>query len=60
MTQSLHSWGAAVDFRIDTCQLGTEGDMPLAIVEVFEASGWTWGGRWKRLDPCHFQAASGC
>jgi hypothetical protein len=60
MTQSLHSWGAAVDFRIDTCQLGTEGDMPLAIVEVFEAAGAEWGGRWKRPDPQHFQFASGC
>jgi hypothetical protein len=60
--RSLHSWGAAVDFRIHTCERGTDGDMPLAIVEVFEEHGWTWGGRWigSSCDPMHLQAASGC
>jgi len=56
---SAHCWAIAVDFRVSTCRLGQVGDMPMAVVEVFEASGWTWGGRWARRDDQHFQAASG-
>jgi hypothetical protein len=56
---STHCWGIAVDFRIDSCELGTPGDMPASMVDLFEAEGWTWGGRWVRPDPQHFQAASG-
>ena len=54
---STHSWGIAVDFAVATNQLGTPGDMDRGIVEIFEAAGWTWGGRWGRPDPMHFAAA---
>lgn len=56
---SLHLWGAAIDLNPSTNQLGTEGDMSPAVVEIFEAVGWTWGGRFGRPDPMHFQFATG-
>lgn len=56
---SLHLWGAAIDLNPSTNQLGTEGDMSPAIVRAFEDHGWTWGGRWGRPDPMHFQFATG-
>ncbi|WP_407639298.1 M15 family metallopeptidase [Desulfarculus baarsii] len=32
--------------------------MPRDIVEVFEAHGFVWGGRWRRYDTMHFEAAA--
>jgi hypothetical protein len=30
--------------------------VPPELVEAFESTGWTWGGRWSRfVDPMHFQ-----
>jgi hypothetical protein len=29
----------------------------MAAVEAFAAEGWAWGGRWRRSDQAHFQAA---
>jgi hypothetical protein len=56
---SMHAFGGALDFNADTNQLGTAGDMHTGIVECFEGLGWTWGGRWQRKDPQHFQFGSG-
>lgn len=56
---SMHSFGAALDFNAETNALGTPGDMSAGIVQVFESCGWTWGGRFHRPDPMHFQFASG-
>lgn len=56
---SMHSFGAALDLNAETNKLGTIGDMDPGLVQVFEACGWTWGGRWKRSDPMHFQYGSG-
>jgi hypothetical protein len=56
---SLHSFGAALDFNAETNQLGTPGDMDEKLVSVAEASSWTWGGRWKRKDPMHWQFGAG-
>lgn len=56
---SMHSFGAALDFNAETNQLGVAGDMDPGVVQLFEACGWTWGGRWKRKDPMHFQFGSG-
>jgi D-alanyl-D-alanine carboxypeptidase len=60
---SVHSFAAALDF--DAAHNGQtfnraagllKADSP--IVTIFEAEGWTWGGRWKgKRDPMHFQAA---
>jgi D-alanyl-D-alanine carboxypeptidase len=58
---SLHAFGAALDFNAETNQQGTPGDMHPGIVQVFEACGWRWGGRFQgsRVDPMHFQFAKG-
>lgn len=59
---SLHAWGAAIDLDPDHNPLGWAwrpgaGMMPMAVVELFEAAGWRWGGRFKgRKDCMHFQA----
>lgn len=61
---STHAYGAAIDLDPDRNGLGVEwkkgkGMMPEEVVAIFEAHGWTWGGRWKtRPDPMHFQATS--
>lgn len=52
---SMHAYGAALDFNAKTNQLGTKGDMDPGVIEVFSSLGWTWGGRWRRPDPMHFQ-----
>jgi len=55
---SVHSYGAAID--LDPEQNGF-GDatftMPMPVVELFEAEGWVWGGRWAKKDAMHYQAA---
>lgn len=61
-TLSIHSWGAAIDLDPVRNGLGRRhregmGMMPLAVVEIFAAEGWIWGGRWSRPDAMHFQAA---
>ncbi len=56
---SLHAWGAAVDLNVATNQQGTDGDMPSAVIQAFEAHGFQWGGRWSTPDPHHFQGATG-
>ncbi len=58
---STHSWGIAIDLNPETNGMGQAGDMPAAVVEVFESFGFTWGGRWagKGKDPMHFQFCSG-
>lgn len=56
---STHAWGIALDFNAETNQLGTKGDMPEEIVQIFEKHGWEWGGRWEKPDPMHFQACHG-
>ena len=57
---SLHAWGIAWDFDPEHNPLGGTGNMDPAIVEIFAASGFFWGGRFKgRKDPMHFQYATG-
>lgn len=61
-TLSIHSWGAAIDLDPVRNGFGRRyregmGMMPLAVVEIFAAEGWIWGGRWSRPDAMHFQAA---
>jgi hypothetical protein len=31
--------------------------MPDAVVKLFAAEGWVWGGPWSKPDGMHFQAA---
>jgi hypothetical protein len=56
---SMHAFGAALDFNAETNQMGTRGDMHEGVVQIFEACGWTWGGRFQgsRIDPMHYQFA---
>jgi len=59
---SMHAYGAAVDFDTVNNPLGrawkaNAGMMQPAVVEIFERHGWVWGGRWRRQDCQHFQAA---
>ena len=59
---SMHSWGIAVDFDPQENPMGGHNSWMRTnagqrFVEVFEAAGWTWGGRWKMKDDMHFQRA---
>lgn len=61
---SVHSWGLAVDLNAATNPLALVGgalvkDVPDSWVACFEAVGFTWGGRFPRPDPMHFQWCSG-
>lgn len=58
---STHSWGIAIDLNTATNQMGSRGDMPMAVVEVFREFGWKWGGDWSgaNCDPMHFQFCTG-
>jgi len=60
---SMHSYACAIDLDPERNPLGKahnekQGMMPMAVVKIFEAEGWTWGGKWKRADCQHFQAAN--
>jgi D-alanyl-D-alanine carboxypeptidase-like protein len=61
---SLHAYGAAIDLDPEHNPLGRiwrrdGGMMPMAVVELFEAAGWKWGGRFAgRKDCMHFQATA--
>lgn len=60
---SMHSYGIAIDLDPEHNPLGKKysvnaGMMPQAVVDIFTAEGWTWGGKWSRPDAMHFQAAT--
>jgi len=62
---SYHSWGIAIDFDPKNNPWGgvqANGEPSLMrqnmkFVEIFEESGWTWGGRWRKGkgDDMHFE-----
>ena len=54
-SQSLHSWGAAIDVNAAWNGLGKEPQLSAAFVKCFTDSGFDWGGVWKRKDGMHFQ-----
>lgn len=59
---SMHSWACAIDFNPEVNRFGRVyrehlGMMPMPIVDLFRAQGFTWGGLWRKPDPMHFQAA---
>jgi hypothetical protein len=58
---STHSWGIAIDLNPETNRRGRPGDMHPAIVDIFKARGFIWGGDWKgpQCDPMHFQYCDG-
>lgn len=61
-TLSLHAYGAAIDLDPDHNAMNTQGargKMPQAVVDIFKAEGWAWGGDFKtRQDPMHFEAVT--
>lgn len=60
MPWSTHAWGISVDLNADKNALGTAGNQPPRLVEIFEAAGFFWGARFRgRPDPMHFQYATG-
>lgn len=52
---STHAWGIAIDLNAATNQLGEPGDMSPDVIQLFEAAGFQWGGRFDRPDFQHFQ-----
>ncbi|UJW87508.1 M15 family metallopeptidase [Devosia sp. SL43] len=63
---SVHSFGAAFDINVDFSDYwrwaGVDADpipfknrIPLAVVALFEAEGFIWGGRWYHYDTMHFE-----
>jgi len=54
-TQSLHSWGIAIDINAAWNQLGKKPTMTEGFIKCFTDAGFDWGGLWKRPDGMHFQ-----
>lgn len=54
-TPSNHAFGLAIDINALSNVMGTEGDMPMEVVDQWEREGGGWGGRWSRSDPMHFE-----
>lgn len=57
-SQSLHSWGIAIDVNAAWNSLGAKPTLSDGFVKCFTDVGFDWGGNWKRLDGMHFQLAS--
>lgn len=57
---SMHSYGCAID--LDPARNGLKDKTPRfanfpEVLKAFADEGWVWGGKWKRPDGMHFQAA---
>jgi hypothetical protein len=52
---SHHAWGIAFDINVSQNPFGAEPTMPRRIVDLIEAQGFTWGGRWIIPDGMHFE-----
>lgn len=56
-SQSLHSWGIAIDVNAAWNGLGKTPTLSDGFVKCFTDAGFDWGGIWKRKDGMHFQLA---
>jgi hypothetical protein len=54
-SQSLHSWGYAVDINAAWNRYGKHPTMPPEIIQCFKEAGFDWGGTWITPDGMHFQ-----
>jgi hypothetical protein len=59
---SLHSFGIAIDINVEYSNYWRWDDsvtwrnrIPFEIVDVFERSGFIWGGKWYHYDTMHFE-----
>ena len=52
---SSHAWGVACDVNAARNEFGTRGNQDPRLVEAFNHHGFSWGGRWHRPDPMHFE-----
>ena len=57
-SQSLHSWGVAIDVNAAWNGLGKKPTLSAGFVKCFKDASFDWGGDWKRLDGMHFQLSS--
>jgi len=57
-SQSLHSWGIAVDLNAFENQLNQTPKLSKVFVQCFTDAGFDWGGGWARRDGMHFQLAN--
>jgi D-alanyl-D-alanine carboxypeptidase len=56
-SQSLHSWGLAIDINAASNSFGKKPTMPPELVKCFTDAGFDWGGTWRKPDGMHFQLA---
>jgi hypothetical protein len=54
-SQSLHSWGVAIDVNAAWNGLNVKPVLTPEFVKCFTDAGFDWGGNWQRLDGMHFQ-----
>jgi hypothetical protein len=54
-SQSLHSWGVAIDVNAFENGLGQTPKLSKEFVKCFTDNGFDWGGTWQRKDGMHFQ-----
>jgi D-alanyl-D-alanine carboxypeptidase len=54
-TLSRHAWGLAVDLNASDNPYGGPSRQDPRLVEIMEAHGFVFGGRWPTPDPMHFE-----
>lgn len=57
LSQSLHSWGVAIDINAAWNGFGKVPTMSNELVQCFKDAGFDWGGDWAKPDGMHFQLA---
>jgi hypothetical protein len=57
-SMSLHSWGLAIDVNAFENGLNKAPKLSALFVKCFTDAGFTWGGKWDRVDGMHFELAS--
>jgi len=54
-SQSLHSWGIAIDVNAFENGLNQTPKLSPGFVKCFKDAGFNWGGEWKRKDGMHLE-----
>jgi hypothetical protein len=55
LSQSLHSWGIAIDINAAWNGYGRKPTMSKELVQCFTDAGMVWGGNWAKPDGMHFE-----